>query len=81
MCGIIGLFTRSPPADLPRRLAAGLAALRNRGPDDSGQEIIAVAGGSLGLGHTRLSIIDVGRAPAHVLSLQAILDHIQWRDL
>jgi asparagine synthase (glutamine-hydrolysing) len=68
MCGIIGLFTTSPPADLPRRLEAGLAALRNRGPDDSGQEIISVAGGSLALGHTRLSIIDLtsaGHQPMH----------------
>lgn len=62
MCGIIGLFTRSPPADLPRRLEAGLAALRYRGPDDNGQEIISVAGGSLVLGHTRLSIIDLTSA-------------------
>jgi len=62
MCGIIGLFTRSLPADLPRRLEAGLAALRYRGPDDSGQEIISVAGGSLILGHTRLSIIDLTSA-------------------
>jgi asparagine synthase (glutamine-hydrolysing) len=68
MCGIIGLFTTSPTADLPRRLEAGLAALRNRGPDDSGQEIISVAGGSLALGHTRLSIIDLtsaGHQPMH----------------
>ncbi|MBK7674967.1 MAG: asparagine synthase (glutamine-hydrolyzing) [Candidatus Accumulibacter sp.] len=68
MCGIIGLFTPSPPADLPRRLEAGLAALRYRGPDDNGQEIISVAGGSLALGHTRLSIIDLtsaGHQPMH----------------
>jgi asparagine synthase (glutamine-hydrolysing) len=62
MCGIIGLFTTSPPDDLPRRLRAGLATLRYRGPDDSGQEIISVAGGSLVLGHTRLSIIDLTSA-------------------
>ena len=68
MCGIIGLFTKSQPADLPRRLEAGLAALRYRGPDDRGQEIISVAGGFLALGHTRLSIIDLtsaGHQPMH----------------
>jgi len=68
MCGIIGLFTRFPSADLTRRLEAGLAALRYRGPDDCGQEIIFVAGGSLALGHTRLSIIDLtsgGHQPMH----------------
>jgi asparagine synthase (glutamine-hydrolysing) len=62
MCGIIGLFTTSPSDDLPRRLEAGLAALRFRGPDDSGQEIFSVAGGSLVFGHTRLSIIDLTSA-------------------
>jgi len=68
MCGIIGLFTKSQPADLPRRLDAGLVALRYRGPDDCGQEIISVAGGFLALGHTRLSIIDLtsaGHQPMH----------------
>jgi len=71
MCGLIGFFSKSPPADLAGRLAAGLAALRNRGPDDSGQEIFSVQGGSLALGHTRLSIIDLtsaGHQPMHSAS-------------
>ena len=42
------------------------AALRHRGPDDEGQVIFATAAASIGLGHQRLSIIDLspaGRQP------------------
>lgn len=62
MCGICGLidFTGPPPAE--EQLARMTATLRHRGPDDRG----VFAAGPAGLGHTRLSIIDLtptGRQP------------------
>lgn len=59
MCGIVGAFWREPPSDAQARLASGIAALRHRGPDDTGCQAAAVAGGELLLGHARLSIIDL----------------------
>lgn len=62
MCGICGEFAfGGAPAD-PAGLAAMRAALSHRGPDDAG----SLVAGSLGLGHTRLAIIDLsprGRQP------------------
>ncbi len=56
MCGIAGYFgnpqTPQPPELLVRRM---VAAIRHRGPDESGVHIEA----GVGLGHARLSIIDV----------------------
>lgn len=53
MCGIIGFSGSFDPAVL----RAGLHAIAHRGPDDSGQFIDELAG--VGLGHVRLSIIDL----------------------
>ncbi len=62
MCGIAGYFG-SPRWDLPRRrvLERMLAAIRHRGPDGWGVHLDR----SVGLGHVRLSIIDLagGRQP------------------
>ena len=56
MCGIAGIVNRDPERPTsPDRLAAMVATLRHRGPDDAGQ--IALPGA--GLGMRRLSIIDV----------------------
>jgi asparagine synthase (glutamine-hydrolysing) len=55
MCGIVGLFNRDSACD-----ATILASMRDllvhRGPDDAGSYV----DGPLGLGHRRLSIIDLG---------------------
>jgi asparagine synthase (glutamine-hydrolysing) len=59
MCGILGIYGTDLSPDVDQRLAAGLEALHHRGPDDRGLESFAVAGGTLVLGHTRLSIIDL----------------------
>lgn len=63
MCGITGIY--SPGTKIERSvLTAMTETLRHRGPDDSGVHIDA--DGGLGLGHTRLSIIDLspkGRQP------------------
>src|SRR5205814_4661258 len=59
MCGISGIhFTdRSRQVDAAR-IAAMSAALRHRGPDDEGTYI----DGNIGLGHQRLSILDLSSA-------------------
>src|SRR5437879_5275587 len=54
MCGIAGTVVapgRRPDVDALGRMVAALA---HRGPDDQGLEVV----GSVGLGHTRLSIVD-----------------------
>jgi asparagine synthase (glutamine-hydrolysing) len=64
MCGIIGYSgSFAPPA-----LRAGIAAIAHRGPDDSGMFVDEAA--SVGLGHARLSIIDLsplGHQPMEAL--------------
>lgn len=53
MCGILGFSGSFDPA----ALNAGLRAIAHRGPDDAGVFFDAAAG--VGLGHARLSIIDL----------------------
>lgn len=59
MCGIFGFLTHSPRliglAD--QELATGLDSIRHRGPDGTGKWVSA--DGCVGLGHVRLSIIDI----------------------
>ena len=60
MCGIAGLYYPALPKPIePARIAAMTNALAHRGPDGSG---IWTAPG-VGLGHRRLSIIDVAGSP------------------
>ena len=56
MCGIIGFIGPWPDALLDQMVAS----LRHRGPDGSGRARDEPSG--LGLGHTRLSIIDLSGA-------------------
>ena len=62
MCGIAGVwnFKSKAPVD-PALLGRMIGLLDHRGPDDSGTYL----SGALGLGHTRLSIVDLsgGRQP------------------
>ena len=62
MCGIVAMFARSG-AVRAEALERATRSLDHRGPDDRQHWIDA--GGSVGLGHTRLSIIDLdgGRQP------------------
>ena len=56
MCGISGIFEFDQARVIDRRLVHGMnEALRHRGPDDEG----IFVGEGIGLGHRRLSIIDV----------------------
>lgn len=58
MCGIAGILKSSPDADVLRqRLFRMQIALHHRGPDDSGLWLNSK--GSIGLAHTRLSILDL----------------------
>lgn len=61
MCGIAGIVaTRREVVEAV--LPAMTDAVRHRGPDDSGQAIVDVGANVLGLGHRRLSIIDLSPA-------------------
>lgn len=62
MCGICGILTRSPAAarTATERMCRRLS---HRGPDAEGLEVVATAGERfLGLGHRRLSILDLSEA-------------------
>ncbi|GAB3646137.1 asparagine synthase (glutamine-hydrolyzing) [Ramlibacter alkalitolerans] len=68
MCGITGFLSVSPsvgPAEGLLRLQAMTRAIAHRGPDADGHEVLGGAGSALtGLGHRRLSIIDLSPAGA-----------------
>src|SRR5262245_2435549 len=55
MCGIAGFVSLTGASPDPARLAGMIAALRHRGPDDSGLFV----DGPAAIGAARLSIIDV----------------------
>ena len=63
MCGIVGKLNFDPAYPVaPETVARMAATLRHRGPDDDGSYVC----GNVGLGHRRLSIIDLserGRNP------------------
>jgi asparagine synthase (glutamine-hydrolysing) len=59
MCGIMGFLSDGKPEQTRAAVRAMIAASRHRGPDASGSVEISLATGSLVLGHTRLSIIDL----------------------
>lgn len=66
MCGVLGGFDVASKAGLGDRMTIGMAALRHRGPDGHGLDTFDLAGGTVHLGHARLSIIDLsqgGRQP------------------
>lgn len=56
MCGITGYLSFSPEHVRPGELAASVASLSHRGPDGSG---VWEKDAGVGLGHTRLSILDL----------------------
>src|ERR1035441_5747155 len=68
MCGIMGILCDGKPEQTRAAVRDMIAASRHRGPDASGSMEIPLATGSLILGHTRLSIIDLSdgsRQPMH----------------
>ena len=60
MCGIVGFFSKHAPAELGKDLSLATQCLSRRGPDDSGLFIDDRK--CIGLGHRRLSIIDLSDA-------------------
>src|SRR3954451_4550595 len=67
MCGIAGLFHPDVPKPVdPNRIRAMADSLAHRGPDGSG---VWTAPG-IGLGHRRLSIIDLSEAAAQPMLTQ-----------
>ena len=68
MCGIAGYWTAPNRAGVSPDLDGALRRLAHRGPNDCGGERHAGPWGEVGLGHTRLSIIDLssgGHQPMH----------------
>ncbi|HEV8722973.1 MAG TPA: asparagine synthase (glutamine-hydrolyzing) [Candidatus Binatia bacterium] len=61
MCGIYGYVSRNDKIN-PEMLRAMGRALAHRGPDDEGEMIQNTGAVSAGLGHKRLSIIDLSQA-------------------
>ncbi|MBI5592232.1 MAG: asparagine synthase (glutamine-hydrolyzing) [Deltaproteobacteria bacterium] len=57
MCGVVGFFTQKHFESFHRSLPGATASLAHRGPDDFG--IYADASAGVGLGHRRLSILDL----------------------
>jgi asparagine synthase (glutamine-hydrolysing) len=68
MCGIVGILSDGRTEQTRAAVRDMIAASRHRGPDASGSIEIPLATGSLLLGHTRLSILDLSdgsRQPMH----------------
>jgi asparagine synthase (glutamine-hydrolysing) len=61
MCGIAGIISEKE-AVVRRALSAMVAAQSHRGPDDAGEEVLPFGNRWIGLGHRRLSIIDLSAA-------------------
>ena len=62
MCGIAGIITRQTEISVNKALGAMVDAQRHRGPDDGGQVVLPFGDRLLGLGHRRLSILDLSSA-------------------
>jgi len=63
MCGIAGIFCPSElEQEIDGRLDSALAKMKHRGPNDKGSIVLKLGQGALGLGHTRLSILDLSQA-------------------
>jgi len=59
MCGIAGGFWLKPSPTIESRTTAALVELGHRGPDDRGLELVRSNHGTVAIGQTRLSIIDL----------------------
>src|ERR1019366_3852761 len=59
MCGIMGVLSDGRSEQARAAVRDMITASQHRGPDASGSVAIPLAAGSLVLGHTRLSIIDL----------------------
>ena len=64
MCGICGKISTNDEPNGPESIRSMCAAMACRGPDDAGMQIFQVdgSGARVGLGHQRLSILDLSAA-------------------
>lgn len=68
MCGIVGSYWKVEPDNSKELLTRSVHALAHRGPNDKGVWFYRTPQDTLGLAHTRLSIIDLsssGHQPMH----------------
>ena len=65
MCGIAGILSKDHSLTSRQRIAAGIACLRHRGPQ--GNQTWLNGEGTVALGHSRLSIIDLDERAAQPL--------------
>jgi asparagine synthase (glutamine-hydrolysing) len=75
MCGITGVLTRKPELAQRALLRAGQVQT-HRGPDIQDHRLLSVEGWSLGVGHQRLSILDLsdaGKQPMESASSQSVI--------
>ena len=88
MCGIAGILSPNPAKVTEQRLKDMTAAIAHRGPD--GEAVWINEAGGTGMGHRRLSIIDLssaGAQPMHYLDRYAIIhngeiyNYLELRDL
>ncbi len=61
MCGICGFIDYKSTGN-EKVLSDMVSELNHRGPDDSGQELFLTGEATVGIGHTRLSILDLSEA-------------------
>ena len=82
MCGIVGVFDPAGQGIAEQDLIVMRDRMVSRGPDDAGLFVHRDSGLFVGLGHRRLSIIDLsplGRQPMSNCRRQA-LDRLQRRN-
>ena len=76
MCGILGFLNKTTPPDWESSFRLALDTMAHRGPDDSGIWWDHQSG--IGLGHRRLSILDLsplGRQPMHSPSERFVITY------
>ena len=59
MCGILGGWWKERPKNIESIIKRSIDSLNHRGPDDRGIDLTNERNGTLFLGQTRLSIIDL----------------------
>ncbi|KAB0498499.1 asparagine synthase (glutamine-hydrolyzing) [Pseudomonas moorei] len=89
MCGLSFFCVKRSVSDANRQLETSLAVTKHRGPDASGTYFTTVADYQLGLGHNRLSILDLtaaGSQPMHagngvsIIFNGEVFNHHELRD-
>src|SRR5215813_10144310 len=82
MCGITGIIANSKASDRGLGVRAVLdrmvSAIVHRGPDDQGTVVLSSNGCEVGLGHTRLAIIDLSPSGHQPMRFDASQDWITF---